>query len=120
MRLFRVCVGRRIKKKMSPIIMAIGAKLLLLVPLLLGGLALLAVKAAVIAKIALVLALFAGAGSIFGGGSGGWGGLGGKDIFSKVRVFPKQTMLITVNIDRRAMDLHMKLILYIFLLVRRW
>lgn len=59
--------------------MAIIAKLVLLAPLLLGGLAFLAAKAAIIAKIALVLALVAGAGNIFGGGFGGKG-----DLFSKV------------------------------------
>lgn len=77
------------KMMMNPLFMAIAAKMVLLVPLLLGGLALLAVKAAVISKIALVLALVAGAGSIFGGGGLGGGlggGFGGKDLFGKVRI----------------------------------
>lgn len=84
---------------MSPIILAIGAKLLLLVPILVGGLALLAVKAAVVAKIALVLALVAGAGSIFGGGGlSGFSGLGGKDIFNKVTLISYIYLQITYDL----------------------
>ncbi|XP_055852413.1 uncharacterized protein LOC129916462 [Episyrphus balteatus] len=69
----------KMKKLMGPLILAVGAKLFALVPLLLGGLALLATKAIVVAKIAFLLALAVSASKLFGGAGklGGLGGLGG-------------------------------------------
>ena len=60
---------------MGPLMMAVGAKLIALIPIFLGGLALLAFKAVAVAKIAFVLALALGASRFFG--AGGFGKLGG-------------------------------------------
>lgn len=60
----------KLKKIAGPLMLAVGAKLLALVPIFLGGLALLAVKALVVAKIAFVLAAVLGF-QKFAGGSGG-------------------------------------------------
>lgn len=71
------------KKLLGPLALAIGAKLFAIVPLLLGGLALLTTKAIIVAKIALLLALVVGGSRLFGSGGlgsklgGGLGGLGG-------------------------------------------
>lgn len=67
----------KMKKLMGPLILAVGAKMFALVPLLLGGLALLATKAIVVAKIAFLLALAVSASKLFGGAAGKLGGLGG-------------------------------------------
>ncbi|XP_055904679.1 uncharacterized protein LOC129940389 [Eupeodes corollae] len=69
----------KMKKLMGPLILAVGAKLFALVPLMLGGLALLATKAIVVAKIAFLLALAVSASKLFGGAGklGGLGGIGG-------------------------------------------
>lgn len=68
----------KLKKIAGPLMLAVGAKLLALVPIFLGGLALLAVKALVVAKIAFVLAAVLGF-QKFAGGSGG-----GLNLLSKV------------------------------------
>lgn len=51
-------------KMMGPMMMMIGAKVMMLLPLLILGTKLLAIKALVIAKIALILALVGSAGSL--------------------------------------------------------
>lgn len=70
------------KKKLSPFLLAAGAKLVSLLPLFVGGLALLSVKAVIVSKIAFVLALFLVAknflGKGFGSGFGSGFGLFGK------------------------------------------
>lgn len=63
----------KLKKVAGPLIMAIGAKLITIVPLILGALALLTFKAVIVSKIALMLALFVGASKIFGGNKLGQG-----------------------------------------------
>lgn len=64
-------IGRgKIKKIAGPLILAVGAKLVALIPLFLGGLVLLATKALVVAKIAFVLAAILGIQKLGGGGSG--------------------------------------------------
>lgn len=72
-------LGRgKLKKMVGPIALAIGAKLFALVPLLLGGLALLTTKAIIVAKIALFLAILVGGSKFFGGLGNKFGGaLGG-------------------------------------------
>ena len=72
-------LGRgKLKKMMGPIALAIGAKLFALLPILLGGLALLTTKAIIVAKIALFLAILVGGSKFFGGlGSKFGGALGG-------------------------------------------
>jgi hypothetical protein len=65
----------KMKKVMGPLALAIGAKLIAVVPLVLGGLVLLATKALVIAKIAFVLAAVLGLQKLLGGGSGLGGSL---------------------------------------------
>ena len=60
------------KKMMGPIALAIGAKLVALIPIFLGGLVLLATKALVVAKIAFVLAASLAAQKLIGGGGSGF------------------------------------------------
>lgn len=67
----------KLKKIAGPFIMAVGAKLITIIPLALGALALLTFKAVVISKIALLLALFIGASKMFGGNKLGQTGIGG-------------------------------------------
>ncbi|XP_055383064.1 uncharacterized protein LOC129613136 [Condylostylus longicornis] len=70
--------GGKMKKIMGPLMMAVGAKLIAMIPIFLGGLALLAIKAVVVAKIAFVMAILLGASKLFAGGAGGvLGKLGG-------------------------------------------
>lgn len=69
--LLHVAGRGKIKKLAAPFLLAIGAKLFALAPLLLGGVVLLATKALVVAKIALVLAAVLGFQKL--GGSGGSG-----------------------------------------------
>lgn len=59
-----------------PILIGVGAKVFAVIPLLLGGLALIATKALILAKIAFVLAAIVGLQKLFGAGSGGFGGFG--------------------------------------------
>ncbi|XP_061391089.1 uncharacterized protein LOC133326478 [Musca vetustissima] len=61
----------KLKKMIGPIALAIGAKVFAIVPLLLGGLALLTTKAIIVAKIALFLALLLGGSKLLGGKLGG-------------------------------------------------
>lgn len=68
----------KLKKMIGPIALAIGVKVFALIPLLLGGLALLTTKAIIVAKVAFFLALlvsgsklFSGFGNKFGGALGG-------------------------------------------------
>lgn len=61
----------KIKKVIGPLAIAIGAKLIAIVPIILGGLILLATKALVIAKVAFVLAAILGVQKLLGGGAGG-------------------------------------------------
>lgn len=75
----------KLKKMAGPLMLAIGAKLIALVPLFLGGLIFLAVKALIVSKIAFVLAAILGLQKLGGGGGlggvlgklGGGGGIGG-------------------------------------------
>lgn len=67
----------KLKKVAGPLVMAIGAKLITIIPLILGALALLTFKAIIVSKIALVLALFLGASKLFGGNKGIGQGIGG-------------------------------------------
>lgn len=62
----------KMKKMMGPIALAIGAKLVALIPIFLGGLVLLATKALVVAKIAFVLAASLAAQKLIGGGGSGF------------------------------------------------
>jgi len=64
----------KLKKMMGPFALAIGAKLFALIPLFLGGLALLTTKAIIVAKVALLLALFVGGSRLFGGIGNKFGG----------------------------------------------
>lgn len=66
----------KLKKIGGPLLLAVGAKLIALVPLFLGGLVFLAVKALVVSKIAFVLAAILGLQRFGGGGAGGLGLLG--------------------------------------------
>lgn len=67
----------KLKKIAGPLILAVGAKLIALVPLFLGGLIFLAIKALVVSKIAFVLAAILGLQKL-GAGSGGGLNLLGK------------------------------------------
>lgn len=58
------------KKMLGPIIMAVGAKLVAIIPLVLGGIAFLAVKALIVSKIAFILAAVLAVQKLFGGSSG--------------------------------------------------
>lgn len=62
----------KLKKVAGPLLLAFGAKLIALVPLFLGGLIFLAIKALVVSKIAFVLAAILGL-QKFGAGGGGLG-----------------------------------------------
>lgn len=66
-------LGRgKIKKIAAPIILAIGAKVIALIPIFLGGLILLATKALVVAKIAFILASILGFQKLSGAGGSGF------------------------------------------------
>lgn len=69
----------KLKKLGGPLLLAIGAKLVALIPLFLGGLIFLALKALVVSKIAFVIAAILGLSKLGGGGLGGGlgSGLGG-------------------------------------------
>lgn len=72
---------KKLKKLIGPLLMGlIGKKIFAIVPLLFVGLAVLAFKALIVSKIALLLAvvltLTKGLGGLGGGGGGGGGGLG--------------------------------------------
>lgn len=74
----------KIKKIAGPLLLAIGAKLVAIIPLFLGGLVLLATKALIVAKIAFVLAAVLGLQKLGGSGGSGFnllsklgGGIGG-------------------------------------------
>lgn len=62
----------KMKKMIGPIALAIGAKLVALIPIFLGGLVLLATKALVVAKIAFILAASLAAQKLIGGGGSGF------------------------------------------------
>lgn len=68
----------KLKKIGGPLLLALGAKLIALVPLFLGGLVFLAVKALVVSKIAFVLAAILGLQRFGGAGAGNGLGLLGK------------------------------------------
>ncbi|XP_053681923.1 uncharacterized protein LOC128732657 [Sabethes cyaneus] len=68
--------GKKLKKVLGPLVLAVGGKLFALLPLLLGGVALLAVKALFVSKIALVLALVLAAKKFLGGAVDGASTLG--------------------------------------------
>lgn len=63
----------KLKKVAGPLLLAFGAKLIALVPLFLGGLIFLAIKALVVSKIAFVLAAILGLQKFGAGGAGGLG-----------------------------------------------
>lgn len=60
----------KLKKFITPLLLAFGAKLVSLIPIFLGGLVFLAVKALVVSKIAFVLAALLGLQKLGAGGSG--------------------------------------------------
>lgn len=60
----------KLKKVAGPLLLAFGAKLIALVPLFLGGLIFLAIKALIVSKIAFVLAAILGLQKFGGGGAG--------------------------------------------------
>ncbi|XP_014282870.1 uncharacterized protein [Halyomorpha halys] len=60
----------KIKKKLLPILMLVGVKLVTLLPLALGAIGLMALKALVVGKIALVIAAVIAFQKFFSGGSG--------------------------------------------------
>ncbi|XP_055551626.1 uncharacterized protein LOC129733990 [Wyeomyia smithii] len=68
--------GKKLKKVLGPLVLAVGGKLFALLPLLLGGVALLAIKALFVSKIALVLALVLAAKKFLGGAVDGASTLG--------------------------------------------
>ncbi|EDS33699.1 conserved hypothetical protein [Culex quinquefasciatus] len=68
--------GKKLKKILGPLVLAIGGKLFALLPLLLGGVALLAIKALVVSKIALVLAVVLAVKKFLGGAVEGASTLG--------------------------------------------
>lgn len=78
-------LGRgKLKKMIGPLLMGlIGKKIFAIVPIFFVGLALLAFKALVVSKIALLLAVVLLATSKLGGGGGGGGG-GGLGLLGKV------------------------------------
>lgn len=56
------------KKLTGPLMMALGAKMIAIIPIMLGGLALFAAKALIISKVAFVLAIILGAQYLFTNG----------------------------------------------------
>ncbi|XP_055677147.1 uncharacterized protein LOC129786273 [Lutzomyia longipalpis] len=68
----------KLKKIAGPLVLALGAKIVALVPLFLGGLVLLATKALVVAKVAFVLAAVLGIQKLLGSSGGGGFNLLGK------------------------------------------
>lgn len=66
----------KMKKMIGPLALAIGAKLIAIIPIFLGGLAILATKALLLAKIAFVLAAGLGIQKFLGGGGSGFNLLG--------------------------------------------
>lgn len=66
----------KMKKMVGPLALAIGAKLIAIIPIFLGGLAILATKALVLAKIAFILAAGLGLQKFLGGGGAGLNLLG--------------------------------------------
>jgi hypothetical protein len=68
--------AKKLKKFIGPILLGLGGKIFAVVPLFLVGLAFLAFKALVVSKLALLLAVIAAAGKLFGGVSSGGSGLG--------------------------------------------
>lgn len=60
----------KLKKFIAPLILALGAKVVALIPLFLGGLIFLAIKALVVSKIAFVLAALTGLQKLSGGAGG--------------------------------------------------
>ncbi|XP_055616041.1 uncharacterized protein LOC129762080 [Toxorhynchites rutilus septentrionalis] len=68
--------GKKLKKILGPLVLAIGGKLFALMPLLLGGVALLALKALFVSKIALVLAVILAVKKFVGGAVEGASTLG--------------------------------------------
>ncbi|XP_052868008.1 uncharacterized protein LOC128273974 [Anopheles cruzii] len=62
--------GKKLKKVLGPLVLALGGKLFALLPLFLGGVALLAIKALLVSKVAFVLAAVLAAQKFLGGGGG--------------------------------------------------
>ncbi|KFB51857.1 AGAP003465-PA-like protein [Anopheles sinensis] len=63
--------GKKLKKVLGPLVLALGGKLFALLPLFLGAVALLAVKALLVSKVAFVMAAVLAAQKFLGGGAGG-------------------------------------------------
>ncbi|XP_058463966.1 uncharacterized protein LOC131438149 [Malaya genurostris] len=68
--------GKKLKKILGPLALAVGGKLFALLPILLGGVALLAIKALFVSKIALILAVILAFKKFLGGAVDGAGTLG--------------------------------------------
>ncbi|XP_049277089.1 uncharacterized protein LOC125760727 isoform X2 [Anopheles funestus] len=62
--------GKKLKKVLGPLVLALGGKLFALLPLFLGAVALLAVKALLVSKVAFVMAAVLAAQKFLGGGGG--------------------------------------------------
>uniref|UniRef100_A0A182JGW0 Uncharacterized protein n=1 Tax=Anopheles atroparvus TaxID=41427 RepID=A0A182JGW0_ANOAO len=63
--------GKKLKKVLGPLVLALGGKLFALLPLFLGAVALLAVKALLVSKVAFVMAAVLAAQKFLGGAGGG-------------------------------------------------
>lgn len=62
------------KKFMGPLMMALGAKMIAVVPIMLGGLAIFAAKALLVSKLAITVALVVGIQYLFSNGGGNFFG----------------------------------------------
>uniref|UniRef100_A0A1B0GMG6 Uncharacterized protein n=1 Tax=Phlebotomus papatasi TaxID=29031 RepID=A0A1B0GMG6_PHLPP len=83
----------KLKKLAGPLVLALGAKVVALLPLFLGGLVLLATKALVVAKVAFVLAAVLAVQKLLGS-SGGFSG-SGFNLLGKLVEIPNQAGLPT-------------------------
>ncbi|KAL0277507.1 UNVERIFIED_CONTAM: hypothetical protein PYX00_004759 [Menopon gallinae] len=68
--------GRKLKKSLLPIMIGVAAKVFAIIPIILGGLALVATKALILGKIAFVIAAVMGMQKLFSGGSAFGSGFG--------------------------------------------
>ncbi|XP_055587748.1 uncharacterized protein LOC129740164 [Uranotaenia lowii] len=75
-RLKKLKKGKKLKKILSAVVLAVGGKLFAILPLLLGVVALIAIKALFVSKIAFVLAVILALKKFLGGAVGGSGTLG--------------------------------------------
>lgn len=76
--------GKKLKKMIGPLLLGLGSKIFAIFPLFLVGLAILAFKALIVSKIALVLALVLTVSKMMSSGGGLGSGLGGLGVLGKV------------------------------------